>query len=71
MKILESLSLIADTDDFKTYTIQYITNISDVEELIELKTNVLQGLLTNMENRRMIRSLLDCIDKSKRTHKLK
>lgn len=71
MKILESLSLITDTDDFKTYTIQYITNASDVEELIELKTNVIQGLLTTMDNRRILRSLLDCIDKSKRTYKLK
>jgi hypothetical protein len=71
MKILESLSLISDTDDFKTYTIQYIANISDVEELIELKTKVLQGLLTNMDNRRIIRPLSDCIDKAKRTHKLK
>ena len=68
---IESLSLMVDTDDFTTYTAQYVTNSSDAEILLAFKAKCVQPLSTDMDKRRLMRSLVDVIDKSKRKYRLK
>ena len=70
MKAISGLSLMTETEDFITYTPQYIKS-ENIATLIDFKTEVLVPLQTDFENRKIIRPLVDCIDKAKRQNKLK
>jgi hypothetical protein len=65
---IESLSLMAETEDFVDHLNQYISNSGDAEILVHFKTRVLQPLQTDSERRRLMRSLVDKIDRAKRMH---
>ena len=67
---METLSLLVDTDDFGTYRSHYYDN-EDVETLLSLKENCLNELFTDFENRKVVRPLIDCIEKAKRQARLK
>ncbi len=68
---VEALSLLADTEDFSTYSTQYVVNVGDAEIMVAFKAKCLQPLSTDMEKRRLMRNLVDAIDKSKRKYRLK
>jgi len=62
---VESLALIVDSEDFATNPRQYI-GPEDLDIMLELKENVLQELMQDMEKRKVVRPLVDAIDKAKR-----
>ncbi len=70
LKMVEALSMIADTEDFKTYTNTYVANEVEGRELFELKAAVIAPVCVTMEQRRAARPLSDACDKAKRTYKL-
>lgn len=61
----QSLALLVDTEDFITHRANYYTH-ADLEKLIELKETILVDLMSDFDNRKTIRPLVDCIDKAKR-----
>jgi hypothetical protein len=71
LKAAESLALLAGTEDFLTYRSQYINNVQDVQALIHFKETCLIDFLNDFETKKILRPLLDCIDRSKRLFKLK
>jgi len=62
---VESLAFIVDTEDFATNPRDYIM-AEDLELLLEFKETILQELMQDMEKRKVIRPLVDAIDKAKR-----
>lgn len=62
---VESLAFIVDTEDFATNPRQYIA-AEDLELLLEFKETVLLELMQDTEKRKVIRPLVDAIDKAKR-----
>lgn len=71
LKAAEALSLLAESEDFVTYRPEYIQTQQDVDILLEFKETVLADLITDFENRKLVRPLIDAIDKAKRTMKFK
>ena len=70
LKIVEALSLLADSEDFSTYRERHIPlEQENIEILSSLKEHCLSGLLTS-ENRKIARPLADAIDKAKRSFSL-
>ena len=61
----QALSLMVDTEDFLTHKSEYYAN-EDVEALLQLKENVLQDLMSDLDARKLVRPLVDAIDKAKR-----
>ena len=71
LKAVEGLSSVCETDDFSTYySDSYITSSSDAAQLLALKTNCLNNLYQEFDNRKYMRALMDTIDKTKRKFKL-
>lgn len=70
LKALSSLALMAGTEDFITYTNQYIRQ-ENVVTLVDFKASCLVSFQSDFENRKIIRPLVDCIDKAKRQNRLK
>lgn len=70
LKALGALSLMVGTEDFSTYTSQHIKS-DNVATLVEFKTSCLAPFQTDFENRKVIRPLIDCIDRAKRQNRLK
>lgn len=70
LKGVEALSLMVETDDFKTNKDLYISGKSDAEALINFKLTCLTPLLSNFDNRKLMRPLIEVIDKSKRQYRL-
>ncbi len=71
LKAIEGLSSVCETDDFSTYyTESYVTNSSDAAQLLALKTNCLNNLYKEFDNRKYMRALIDTMDKAKRKFKL-
>lgn len=69
--IAASLAYLVDTEDFITHRDQYITCRDDVDELVRCKEQVLQGLMTDLEKKKIVRPLMDAIDKAKRQMRFK
>jgi hypothetical protein len=69
LKVAEALSLMADTEDFGTYRTIYIPSKMDVEVLIQLKDNCLAELTKDFDHKRLLRPLIDCIERAKRLTK--
>jgi hypothetical protein len=65
----EALALLADTEDFVTNKTAYVTSREEVDELVMLKETLLQSLMTDLDKRKVIRPLMDSIDKLKRQMK--
>lgn len=65
--ILQTLSVLVETEDFTTYKESYC-NVDDVALLVEFKVSVLTPLLNSMprEQRTSVKPLADAIDKLKR-----
>ena len=70
VKAHSALALMTDTEDFITYTTQYI-KIENIATLIDFKAACIVPLQTDIESRKAIRPLVDCIDKAKRQNRLK
>jgi hypothetical protein len=64
----QALSLLVDTEDFITHKESYYTN-DDVDALVALKETIVQDLMSDFDNRKLVRPLADCIDKAKRQRK--
>jgi len=66
----EALALLVKTEDFQTYTNQYydIRNQYDVEKLLYFREEILNDLIghNELENKKLVRPLIDLIDKVKR-----
>jgi len=62
---VQGLSLLVDTEDFKTYRSQYI-NAADLDDLLVLREEVVVPLQTDTTQRVMVRPLVDCIATAKR-----
>lgn len=69
LKMLEALGSLTDTEDFRSYRERYVANADDGRSLLELKSAI-TPLMINPEIKRMLRSLVDCIDRSKRQFRL-
>lgn len=69
--IATALALLVDTEDFIIHRDQYITCREDVEDLVRCKEQVLTSLMTDLEKKRVIRPLVDSIDKAKRQLRFK
>lgn len=65
-KAIEALALFTETDDFKTFREEYIRDRNDASILVDFKKQCLERVLQHHENKRVIRPLVDCIDRSKR-----
>lgn len=65
LKAAETLALLVETEDFSTHRSSYYV-ASDVDAMVELKECCLKDLLTDMDTRRTIRPLVDCIERAKR-----
>ncbi len=68
---VETLSLLADTEDFQTHKQAYVATAADAEMLVAFKTRCLTPLMTDMEKRKAARHLVDAIDRAKRQFRLK
>lgn len=71
LKACQALSAVAETEHFITYFDSYIniTSGDDVEVLSKLKDSVLAEVTKDFANRKLVRPLVDAIDKSKRLQK--
>ena len=69
LRCCQALNYLIDTEDFETYTKQYHTT-DDVQQLVDLKEKVLNGIKLDSSQKRHIRELSDYIDKLKRQRKL-
>jgi hypothetical protein len=65
LRAAQALSLLADSEDFITHTDEHYKP-ADVSDMIDLKDNILMDLMSDMENRKSVRPLVDAIDKAKR-----
>ena len=68
LKASEALSLLVDTDDFKTYRDVYIADVHDAKSLLIFKTSCLDKIL-DFQSKKLIRPLLDSIDRAKRKYR--
>jgi hypothetical protein len=68
---VETLSLLADTEDFQTHRQQYIRSVDDVTLLLSLRASCLVPLQSEMDKRKLVRPLIDAIDRAKRQYRLK
>lgn len=67
LKCLEALALIADTEDFATYPSEYYcTTMDDVDVMLTVQEKVLSEFQNDMEKRKLVRPLVDCIGRAKR-----
>lgn len=66
LKAAEALALLCQTEDFGTYRAQHYSNGVDVEKMSELKDLGLADLMTNFDDKKVIRPLVDAIEKAKR-----
>eukprot|EP01038_Epipyxis_sp_PR26KG_P007382 gene7382-10056_t len=72
LKSAEALAMLIDSEDFVTYKTQYIRGVHDVEKLVEMKMSCLTDLISSdYETKKLLRPLVDCIDRSKRQFRLK
>jgi hypothetical protein len=69
--VATALAYLVDTEDFLTHRDQYIIGREDIEDLVRCKEQVLQGLMTDLEKKKVIRPLIDAIDKAKRQMRFK
>jgi hypothetical protein len=69
LKCVEALSIFVDSEEFQTYRAEHIdfTNEEDINEMISLKEKCLSEIMKDMENRKIVRPLVDAIEKAKRT----
>lgn len=70
LKGLSALSLMTDTEDFNTYTNQYIKP-ENVVTLVNFKTSRIAPFQSDLRNNNSIRPLINSIDKAKRQSKMK
>jgi hypothetical protein len=68
VKIIEALAYIADTEDFKTYRDEYISSVKDARLLQDVKLKVVDKMLSDFPQKRLIRPLQDAIDRSRRKY---
>lgn len=67
----EALAFLVDTEDFQTHRDSYIQGADDLNALLYLKETILQPLMADMDKRKVIRPLIDSIDKAKRQLRFK
>ena len=70
LSCIETLSVLVESEDFNTYRDVHL-DLSDSKEigiLSNFKEKCLSDLLKSMESRKIVRPLVDAIDKAKRTH---
>ena len=70
VKIIEALSMIADSEDYKTYIDRYIRDAEEARLLYDVKANIITPVCTSVDYRRVSRALSDACEKAKRTFKL-
>mmetsp|Transcript_4239 Transcript_4239/g.6950 ORF Transcript_4239/g.6950 Transcript_4239/m.6950 type:complete len:315 (+) Transcript_4239:78-1022(+) len=68
LKAAEALAAVVETEDYSTYSAQYAdpNSSADVEVLVAFKEEVLAELAKEMSQRKVVRPLMDAIDKIKR-----
>lgn len=72
LKIIEALSLIADSEDLATYKDVYISDSQDAAVLVNLYESCLEDLKQqDPSNKRMMRPLLDLVSQMRRRYRLK
>lgn len=67
----ETLSLLVETEDFSTYKAEYIPTAEDGRLLMGFKARCLDQYKTDMEKRKLVRPLMDIIDRTARQYRLK
>ena len=69
IKAVETLSLIADSEDFGTYRDRHVdlSTSEDLDVLLHLKENCL-STLPGLEYKSLLRPLIDAIEKAKRSY---
>jgi hypothetical protein len=66
----QALALLAETEDFLSHRDVY-TNSAGLDQLLQLKEEILKDLTTDFEKRKALRPLVDCIDQAKRLSRTK
>ena len=67
---LEALSLFVDSEDFETHRHIYIPDADIAELLVEIKSECVSQFTADLNKKKGIRALIDCIDRIKRQYKL-
>ena len=69
LKCLQSLAHLVESEEFSTYRDKHIDTTSgdDVDSLLSFKQSCLIQYLTDMDNRKIVRPMIDAIDKAERT----
>ncbi len=68
IKATEAMGLIADTDDFKTFRDEYITNAKDARVLQDFKAKCIDKHLSEFPQKKIIRPLIDSIERARRKY---
>ena len=71
LKVCEVLSLVCETEDYLTYTSEYVSSDADYELLLELRESFLKDQLQKLDRRKFVRPLVDAIDLLTRKHNRK
>ena len=67
-----AMSMMTETEDFSTYHSSYVNGSNeDIDTLVAFKTDVISNLSSDFENRKVVRPLVDSIDKAKRQARTK
>jgi hypothetical protein len=71
LKAAQALAAICESEHYATYTDAYIdpSNAADVQLLSDLKDVVLVDLTKDFANKKLVRPLVDAIDRAKRLSK--
>lgn len=67
--VIESLVLMADSEDFSTYKSEYVTGEADALLLARLHEGCLKQFQRDFAQKRMMRPLTDCIAQFRRKYK--
>lgn len=68
IKATEAMGLIADTDDFKTFRDEYISNAKDARLLQDFKGKCIDKHLSEFPQKKIIRPLIDSIERARRKY---
>ena len=66
-----AMALLCESEDFSTYPDQYVTSAADLAFLSDFRAKTLAPFLTDFEQKKALRPLIDAIDKAKRQNRFK
>lgn len=71
LKMIQSLSLLVETEDYSTYRDQYISSPDELEKVINLQAACVAEYNKDMNNKKITRPFMEAVEKAKRSLKFK